>query len=166
MSDPGPPIAYASRAAELPADRLLRRILAWSAIFYGAQGIISNALLVALAKKWMASPRNIGWGFGRDTRDVILIVADTLVMSALIIAGILILKRGRVGVIVLRAAVISAIVRAVLYHAISALTIAEVASCWSTPGAAAMQALGILYGLWIPVLLGLLTLPPLARRIL
>jgi hypothetical protein len=38
------------------------------------------------------------------------------------------------------------------------------ASYWSTPAAAAFQALQSLHGLYVPALLGLLTLPPLARR--
>jgi hypothetical protein len=60
MSDLGLPIDHASQDAELPADRLLRRILAWSAIAYGADGVIQNALFIALAKKWVASPPNMG----------------------------------------------------------------------------------------------------------
>jgi hypothetical protein len=39
-------------------------------------------------------------------------------------------------------------------------------SYWSTPGAAAVEGLGFLNGLWLPALLVLLTLPPLARRML
>ena len=40
------------------------------------------------------------------------------------------------------------------------------ASYWSKPGTAAMEAMGVLGGLWLPVVLVLLTLPPLARRML
>jgi hypothetical protein len=97
---------------------------------------------------------------------MIVAVGDILGRCAILIAGVLILKRARSGIVVLRAAMICAIVLAVLYHAISALTTPDIASCWSTPGAAAMQALGILHALWIPVSLGLLTLPLLARRFL
>jgi hypothetical protein len=38
------------------------------------------------------------------------------------------------------------------------------ASYWSTPATAATNALRFLAGLWLPVLILLLTLPPLARR--
>lgn len=56
MPDAGPLIAYASTGLEdQPADRLLRRIVGWSAVLYGAKALVLSALFVALSRA--GSPR-------------------------------------------------------------------------------------------------------------
>jgi len=162
MSD-AMPIDYASDALEQPADRLLRRIIGWSGIAYGGKGLLGKALHVALAKGWVASPPNMSWSF--DGRwDLIQMVGSTVTDAALLYGGILLLNRSRSSVIVLRASAGFAIALAVVGLAMAMRQNATYASYWSTPGTAMSNALHFLGGLWLPVLIVLITLPPLARR--
>ncbi|HEV2295416.1 MAG TPA: hypothetical protein VGR35_16315 [Tepidisphaeraceae bacterium] len=162
MSEPMP-IEYASDALEQPADRLLRHIVGWSGIAYGGKALLGSALHVALAKGWVATPPNMSWSF--DGRwDLLQMVVAAMTNTALLCGGVLLLNRSRSSVIVLRASAGFTIALAVVGLAMAMRQNATYASYWSTPATATSNALGFLGGLWLPVLIVLLTLPPLARR--
>ena len=99
MSDPAPPIAYASAEDELPSDRLLRRIVAFSAMIYGGDALLDTALHVALARGWVASPSSMGWGFYPN--DLVITAAQTVVMFAMLMGGVLGPPRERDGQVLL-----------------------------------------------------------------
>jgi hypothetical protein len=163
MTDAAPLIEYGSGAHEPPADRLLRRIVAWAAILYGGEALISAALHVALSGGWVASPSTMSWRLDGGW-DLVVMGAHKVAMSALLIGGVLMLRRSRASVVVLRASVACAIVLAILGQALAMRGSPVYASYWSTPASAAMYAMQFLRSLWLPVLIVLLTLPPLARR--
>lgn len=163
MSNAAPPINYALSDLEQPADRLLRRIIAWVAIACGGVAICSSALHVALSKGWLASPTSMSWDL-RGGWDLVLMAAQTLTRCALVVGGVLMLNRSRASVVLLRAAAGCSIGLGALGLAMIARASPVYASYWSTPAAAAVNAMQFLNGLWAPVLILLLTLPPLARR--
>jgi hypothetical protein len=104
-----PLIEYTSEALEQPADRLLRRIVAWTAIVCGGEVVIGTALHIALAKKWVASPSNMSWEFdGRG--DALLTAAQTLAMCGLLFGGLLLLRRARASIVLMRGSVVCSIV--------------------------------------------------------
>jgi hypothetical protein len=163
MSDTVSPIEYAPQGLELPSDGLLRHIIAWAAIVYGGDAVIGAALHVALAKGWAASPPSMSWSLDGEW-DAPLMAAQTLAMSALLIGGVLMLRRSRACFVVLRASIGCSICLTVLNLVLVLRDNPVYASYWSTPAAAAVNALQFWRGLWLPVLLVLLTLPPFARR--
>jgi len=156
-------IEYASEGLELPADRLLRRIVGWSAILYGAAAIIHAALYVALATKWAASPPFMAWSF-RGASDIILLVLQTAIMSTLLFGGLLLLRRSQAGIVVVRTAVACAMALTILGEVTNIHATPTLASDWSTLAGAALMTLGVFDQLSVPALILLLTLPPLARR--
>jgi carbon starvation protein CstA len=95
---------------------------------------------------------------------VVGMAAQALAMLALLTAGVLLLRRSRSSIILLRASVACSIALSTLSLAMSLYDNSIYASYWSTPATAAVNALQFLSGFWLPVLLVLLTLPPLARR--
>ena len=101
MSDPAPTIAYASAEEELPSDRLLRRIVALSAMIYGGAGLLSTALHIALAMKWAATPPNMGWGIGGEM-DMVFMAVHALGALAILVGGVLLLLRSQIGILLLR----------------------------------------------------------------
>jgi hypothetical protein len=166
MTEPRPAIPYAPATFDdAPADRLLRRIVAGAAIADGAEALVRKAVVVGLAKGWLASPRTMSWdsstGWVRVVTD-----ADSLVMCAMVIGGILLLRRSRWSVVLLRAAVFVQIVLAAVSQILAMRAEPTYASYFSTPGAWVVETLGLLKGLWVPALIALLTLPPLARRMI
>ena len=160
MPEPAPLIAY----AVTPPDQLLRRIAAWSAIVWAADSLLGTALHLALSRGWVASPPNMSWprssGWPLAVRT-----AEDLAASAMLIGGILLLWRSRPAVALLRAGAACSVVLIVLALVILLRTEPIYASYWSTPAAAVMEARPTLAALFEPVLIILLTLPPLARRI-
>jgi hypothetical protein len=102
MPDPAPLIGYESNGLEDPtAYRLLRRIVGWAAIVAGAKTVVLNALYVALSRGWVAQPQNMSWGMGGRLR-VAIITGETIAMSALLLSGVLLLRRSRGAVALLR----------------------------------------------------------------
>ena len=163
MSDTAPWIEYASQGLELPADQLLRRIVGWTAIMYGGEAVIGTALHVALARGWVASPSSMSWSLDGGW-NIIVMHAQTLAMTALVTGGVLMLRRSPASVVVMRASIASSIVLAVLGLAMTLRASPVYASYLSTPATATVYTVQYLRGLWLPVLIVLLTLPPLARR--
>jgi len=157
------PIAYASDDLEQPADRLLRRIIGWSGVAYGGMALLGSALHVALAKGWLATPRTMGWNLG-GRWGLLQMVLGAVTNAALLCGGVLLLNRSRASVPVLRASAGFAIALAVVGTGMAIRESTTYASYWSTPATATFNALRFLGGLWLPVLILLLTLPPLARR--
>ena len=163
MPDDTSPIQYASPGlAELPADRLLRRIVAWTAIAYGANALARTALHVVLAKGWAAAPPNMSWSLEGGWNTAVFLV-QSAAMAALVAGGVLALRRSRACVAVLRGSVACWVLLSVVGLAMLVRTNPTYASYWSTPAAAAVNAAHFLEGLCLPVLILLLTLP-LARR--
>jgi hypothetical protein len=156
-------IPYATETLEARPDQLLRRIVAWTAILYGGQAVLTTALHVALAKGWVASPNTMSWSFGGGA-DVLVTAARTLTNCALVTGGLFLLGRSRLGVILIRAGVAGAVVTAAAGLAVTLNAVPTYASYWSTPAAFAVNAADFLRGVALPVLLALLTLPALARR--
>src|SRR2546423_12413201 len=113
MSDTTPLIEYASEGQEHPTDRLLRRIIAWSAIMYGGKALLGAALQLALGKGWLASPSTMSWYLARGWMLVVN-CADTLTMCALLIGGVMLLRRSRASVVVLRSSVACSIALTIL----------------------------------------------------
>jgi hypothetical protein len=163
MSHGAPLIEYAPPGLEAPADRLLRRIVAWSAIVYGAEALVVKTLHVALSRGWLASPSTMSWSLdGGWSR--IMMAAQALTMLAMLIGGVLMLRRSRACLVILRAGVACSIVLAILSLAMAMRASPVYRSYWSTPAAAAVNAMDFMGNLWLPILIVLLTLPPLARR--
>jgi hypothetical protein len=156
-------IGYASEDAELPADRLLRRIAGWWAIVYAAEAIVNAALQLALHKRWVAMPANSAWALGGRWGEIVMGVR-TVMMCMLLIGGVLLLRRSGTGVLILRAALAGAIVLAILNFAVLEYPSMAISVSRSMPVLAASFALPVLQSVSAPVLLLLVTLPPLARR--
>jgi hypothetical protein len=160
MSNSPTLIDSAPDALEQPADRLLRGIVAWSAIAYGGLAVAGAALYVALAAGWAAAPAVPNWGLDRGWQAS-LVAAHVLADVLLLAGGVLLRRRSRAGVHALRAgAVGSAGVRILAF----ALHSQAYWALWPTPAVVAMFILQTVPELLPPVVIGLLTLPPLARR--
>jgi hypothetical protein len=166
MSNPAPSIPYASTAhVDTPADRLLRRIVAGTAILYGGEALVGRALHIALGKGWLSYPSTMFW----SVEGGWLLVsnsASSVIMCALLVAGVLLLRRSPPSIPLLRAAVAAEIVVHFVGLALVMRSEPVFASYWSAPGTFAVYSLQELRSLLVPVLLVLLTLPPLARRML
>jgi hypothetical protein len=168
MTDEAPLIEYGLEgpgAPDLPTDRFLRRIVGWAAIVYSAKSLITSALDVALAKKWLASPSSMAWELDGGWTAVVR-GADTLATCVLLLGGVLLLRRSRAGVVLIRAGIACLAALSALSLAMQLYTNSTYASYWSTFGAAAMETSSWLSGFWPEAMLILLTLPPLARRML
>ena len=163
MTEPAPTIAYASEAYEAPADRLLRHVVAWTALVLGGNALVTTALHAALAKGWVASPPNMSWSLGTGWGAVVL-GANMLTNIGLAVGAVLLLRRSRASLAILRASVACSLVLSVLGLAMLIIGNPTYRSYWSTPAAAALYAIQFLGGVWDEVLIVLLTLPPLARR--
>jgi hypothetical protein len=165
MSDTAEPIEYASRASttDLPADRLLRRAVGWTAVLYGGQAVLATALHIALARRWLRTPPNMSWDVPTGW-TMIASRAQTLAMAGILVAGVLLLRRAPLAVHVLRGCVAGSIVLSIVNLGLALANNPIYASYWSTPGSFAIEALYNLGGLWLPLLLILITLPSLARR--
>ena len=163
MSHPAASIDYASESHDTPADRLLRRIVAWAAIVYGGEALVGRALQVALGKGWLAHPSTMSWEL-EGGWILISNSAHTLSMCVLLVAGLLLLRRSPLGVTLLRASVAASIVVHFAGLALVLRANPTFASYWSTPGTLAFYSLNELQNLLLPALFLLLTLPPLARR--
>jgi hypothetical protein len=163
MSQTARMIEYAPDGLVLPADRLLRRIVALMAMLYGGSALAGAGLHIALARGWAASPRNMSWtlsgGFGGA-----LFIARIIMMGAWVVAGLLLLRGARAGVILMRLSAAATVVMLAAAEWFTLATIPDTRSYWSTPAAAAENALQYLNNLYVPALLVLLTLPPLVRR--
>lgn len=163
MPDTAPMMDYASDSVEQPAEGLLRRIVAWSAILYGGESVGVTLLQVALATRWLDTPANMSWSIeGGWSR--LLFTAQALAMAGFLAGGLLLLKRLPASILVLRISAGSLVVVTLGGIAATLVDYPPFASNWSTPGAAVMMALQVLHALWMPALFILLTLPPLARR--
>ena len=163
MSHAAPSIEYASTAHDTPPDRLLRRIVAWTAIVYGGEALVARALHIALAKGWLSHPSSMSW----DLAGGWILVSNsvsTLTMCALLVAGLLLLRRSALSIPILRAGVAASIVVHIVGLALVMRANPIFASYWSTPGTFAVYSLQELRNTLVPILLVLLTLPPLARR--
>ena len=164
MTDAGRSIADSSDAFEQPADRLLRRILGWAAIVYGGGALVGTALHVGLARTWLASPDTMSWTL-RGGWDGVLLAAGALTMAGLVLGGVLLLRRrARASIPILRASVACSFVVTVLGLAMTLHESDVYASYWSTPATAVVEGMHVLQSEWLPMLIVLLTLPPLARR--
>ena len=126
-------------------------------------GVIHTAVLVGLSQKWLASPRTMMWGFA-GTWDVMLTAVQTLAMCVIVLGGVLLAGRSRASITLVRGGAALSILVAVMDQVLSVRSSSVGMSYWSTPATFTWQALKFLAGLWCPALLLLLTLPPLARR--
>src|SRR5947208_581845 len=109
MTDSAPLIQYASEPLEQPAERLLRHIVAWTAIVEGGTSVLATALRVALANKWLATPNTMAWGFDAQW-EIALTAAEALTMCALLVGGVMLLTRTCVAIPILRLSVACSIV--------------------------------------------------------
>jgi hypothetical protein len=163
MSHAAPLIAYGTEDLDTPTDRLLRRIVGWTAIVSSAKSLLTTALLVALAKKWLASPSSMVWDLDGGWNAVVR-AADTAASCALLLGGLLLLRRSWAGILLIRAGVASLVALSAVSLTMLLYTNPTYASYWSTFGAAAIETSSWVSGLWPDAMLILLTLPPLARR--
>jgi hypothetical protein len=162
MPDTGQPIAYAFDSLELPADRMLRHVVGWAAIVQAGQVIIRTALIVALATGSAATPEHMSWELGTAS-DQTLVAAYTLAMCALLMGGVLMLRRSRTSVFVIRLSIVCAVLMDVAILSMN-LRESNYAMRWSTPAAAAMNTIDALEPHLPLFMIGLLTLPPLMKR--
>jgi hypothetical protein len=164
MSEPMPTIGYAPPGGlEVPADRLVRRVVAWLSVLYGGQSLVGTALHVALARGWAASPKNMSWAISGGA-TVAMMGVSALAMCAYVVGGVLLMRRSRGSVLVLRAAVVGDVVVSLVGLGLVLYQDPTYASYWSTPATGTMYALEHMRALYVPGLVGVLTAPPLARR--
>jgi hypothetical protein len=163
MTEPATTIAYASEAYEASADRLLRHVVAWTALVLGGNALITTGLHVALAKEWVASRPNMSWSLGTGWGAVVL-GANMLTNIGLVAGAVLLLRRSRASLAILRASVACSLVLTALGLAMLIIEDPTYRSYWKTPATAALYAIQFLGGVWDEALIALLTLPPLARR--
>ena len=163
MTEPAPTIAYASETYEAHADRLLRHVVSWTALVLAGNALITTGLHVALAKGWVASPPSMSWSMGTGWGAVVL-GANMLTNIGLVVGAVLLLRRSKASLAILRASVACSLVLTALGLAMLIIDNPTYRSYWSTPATAALYAIQFLSGLWDEVLIVLLTLPPLARR--
>ena len=157
-------IGYASAASDSPSDRLLRRIVACAAILDGGAAIVAEIVHVALAKGWLASPKYMSWAF-EGIYGVVNLVISVLLSGTLLLGGVLLLRRNHASIAVLRCSMIASLAFGVFSFGFMLYQDRTWANYWSTFGAAAVQGIGMLRSFWLPTIIGLLTLPPLARRL-
>ncbi|MDQ3440388.1 MAG: hypothetical protein M3478_08585 [Planctomycetota bacterium] len=163
MIEPAPTIAYASEAFDTPADRLLRHVVAWTALILGGNAVVTTGLHVALAKGWAASPPSMSWSLESGWGAVVL-GAHMLTNVGLVVGAVLLLRRSRMSLAFLRASVGCSLVLTALGLAMLIIENPTYRSYWSTPATAALYGIQFLGGVWDEALIVLLTLPPLARR--
>ena len=163
MQDTFPPLAYAPPGLDQPADRLLRRIVGWLAILFGGESLVGSALHYALAKGWLSHPANMSWSID-DSWQLALMAVSTGVKLTMFLGGVLLLRQSRTSILLLRAGAACTIGLSLLGLALLLRTNPTYASYWSTPATAAIYTMQSFQSLWLPLLVGLLTLPPLARR--
>src|SRR5207248_3315554 len=135
----------------------------WTAIVEGGTSVLATALRVALANKWLATPNTMAWGFDAQW-EIALTAAEALTMCALLVGGVMLLTRTRVAIPILRLSVACSIVLMFVGTVMALHSSTTYASYWSKPATAAVEALQVVKGEWPELLIGLLTLPPLARR--
>jgi hypothetical protein len=102
MPEPPGPIPYARAVADdVLLARWLRRAVGWAAAVYGASSSAAMAYFIALTRKWISAPVDLG-RFSR-VQDVIASVeaAAHLLLS---VAGVLVLRRHRLALAALRVA--------------------------------------------------------------
>jgi hypothetical protein len=156
-------LGYAAEYVDPVADRLLRQIVAWMAIIEGGAAIVGNVVHVGLALNLLSSPPNMSWEIDRSW-NTIMMAATALTSIATLIGGLMLLRRIRASIVLLRVAGISTIACGFASTVLIMITIPGYAAYWSTFGAATVQSLDAFRGLWTPAMLVLLTLPPLAKR--
>lgn len=159
-----PVVQYAVAELEQPADRLLRRIIAGTAIASSGMSISSTVVHFGLANGWLASPRNMSWAHG-DAAAIAFSMLGLALAVGLLIGGFLLLKRRPAAIVLLRVCAIASLLTIPAGLATTLLGNPDYAEYWSTPGSAFLQALQYFHGAWIPILIGLLTLPPIAQRL-
>jgi hypothetical protein len=157
-------IDYAHEAEESRADYLLRRIVGWAAVVYGAIGLLQQALHMALARGWLSRPPNMMWSESRGW-GIVLLGATLLTDCAFLLAGALLLRRSALGIPVLRGAAAFTVVATVASVVHSIFEFGNYGSYWSQPASAGVEALGVMTGLWVPLLLAALTFRPAGRRL-
>jgi hypothetical protein len=103
MTDPAADtIPYARPVADdLSVARWLRRSVGWAAAVYGASSATAMAYFVALTRKWISAPVDLGY-FSR-VQDVIA-WAEVTAHLLLLAAGVLVLRRARPALAALRIA--------------------------------------------------------------
>jgi hypothetical protein len=138
-----------------------RNVIAVTAALYGVSRIIGTALQLALAKGWAASPSTMGWA-PVTAWGAVLMAVRSAADAGLVLGGLLLIARCRAGVHLLRVSVCALIVITVLGLIKSMIEIPEIRRQWSTPAAAAQHTLSYLGGFFMPLLIGFLTLLPLA----
>ena len=157
------PIEYANQPPEPSTDRSLRLLIALAAIAHGGVGIVGWFTHMGLVRGWLASPRNMTWSF----EGGIAYAYATVTIAAHVAAaagGLMLLRRRRVGRWLIAGAM-TAICAAGVLTTIRLLQDEIFRTYWSTPGAALMQAISMLSGLWFPILLGLLAHPRVTPRL-
>lgn len=142
----------------------LRRAIAAFCVAYGGLGLISTALHLGLQYGVLRSPSTMSWD-GGGLAGQVLTAASALATSLLVFSGVFIARGRRVGVLLLRLVVAIRLVLVALGLAHTFRTLPTYATYWLTPEAAAVNVLQVIHGLWVPAIVTVLTLPPLARRI-
>ena len=156
-----PLIEYAAEGGAPGGDRLLRHVVAWSAIVYGGAAVVRFALHAALVMGWVASPPNTSYGFG-DGWGRAGSTAHVLGAAVVMVGGAMLLGRLRKSAVAIRTGAACLIVALVL----NAVTVLMSPYFRLTPATAAEHALHLVIIIWLPLVLVLLTLPPLARRMM
>jgi hypothetical protein len=90
---------------------------------------------------------------------------QTLAAALLLASGVMLLGRSRIAIVLLRWGAAASIVLSFVGIAMALRDGTSYRSLWSTPGAGAYQGLELFQRLWPPLLMVMLTLPPLARRL-
>jgi hypothetical protein len=157
-------IDYSHEAGEMSADRLLRRIVGWSAVIYGGVGVLQLALHIALARGWVSRPPYMSWSLSAGW-GILLLAAHTLTECAYLLAGALLLRRSPVGIPVLRWAAVVGVPLMIAQVIHSMFEFQNYASYWSKPATAAVEALGTFNGQWVPLLIAALTFRPAGKRL-
>ncbi len=157
-------IEYAPDGLDAREVRLLRAIVAVTAIVYGGNALLAQGIHLALTRGWVASLSSTRWIIEGGATTVVW-AADGLNMLLMLIGGVLLWRRMRSSILILRISIACTVVLLVAGIVVEMIANPTYASFWSTPASAAYNALQYpLSYMLVPILLALLTLPPLARR--
>lgn len=158
-------VDYAADCPPGASDRLLRRIVGWVAIVYGGLSLMRSVSHFALVVGWAARAQFPRWAPLDTLEKWVFVAVDATIMAALLLGGVMLLRRMPTSIILLRVAAVCSIAFNFTYAAIFVMTYEGWMAFLSTPVAALFDKLPLIAPGWVPVILLVLTLPSLAKRI-
>lgn len=157
-------IGYETELHDVAEWAALRRFIASAAIAVGTSTLLFDGLYQVLARDWATTPSSMSYEMP-DQWDARIMAARCAVAVLIIAGGVLLLRRRRLGIVVIRWGVLALIALAVisLCHVLYANDTYR--SYWSTPATLATNTLDFVHDQWLQIALICLTLNVFVRRL-